>query len=332
VLLLTVAASVTTWLLCAMMLAMAPRDGVPLVVPGLALALSTTLLLVAGAWIVLRAKRALDEAARQVGKLGPQDLTQVSVQRAPEELTPMLAALNDLLGRLASTLASERHFASAAAHELRTPLAAIKIQAQVALHAKGRGEQTEALNRLVASIDQASQMVDQLLTLARIDGMAALQAKLEQQRLDAVAARVIADLRPLAARRGQVIADRLAKADVDGLEFGIAMLLRNLVDNAARYGPDGGTIRISTGTEEGQGYVVVEDQGPGIPPEKQHRVFERFYRLPSNAGSEGCGIGLSIVQAVARLHRARIELGRSDLGGLRVSVRFPVADKAGAAG
>ena len=168
-------------------------------------------------------------------------------------------------------------------------------------------------------------MIDQLLTMSRLDGLIALRAQAVRLQLDAVSAHVIDEIRPLAARRQQTIVEDLGGADIEGLEFGVAVLLRNLIDNAVRYGPAGGTIRVSTGTEQGRCFVRVEDAGPGIAPEQRQRVFERFYRLPSNSMVEGCGIGLSIVQTVAELHHARIELDRSSLGGLCVTVLFPIS-------
>jgi signal transduction histidine kinase len=152
--------------------------------------------------------------------------------------------------------------------------------------------------------------------------MAVLRMHAVRLQLASIASQVIEDLRPIAARRGQGIECRLAAAPIDGLEFAVGVLLRNLIDNAMRYGPDSGTVRVSTASEpSGAVLLQVEDSGPGIAPADHERVFQRFQRLASD--EEGCGIGLSIVRAVVDLHRAGVELGRSDLGGLRVTVRFP---------
>ncbi len=296
-----------------------------LVIP---LVLSLALLVGVSTWLVRRATRALGESARQVTQRSPNDLRPLAVADPPQELTPIVAAVNSLFARIENALATERRFTSAAAHELRTPLAAIKIQAQVALLTRADGDRRQALERLMLSIDGAAHMIDQLLTMSRLDGLIALRAQAVRLQLDAVSAHVIDEMRPLAARRQQSIIEDLSAADIEGLEFGVAVLLRNLIDNAARYGPNAGTIRVSTGMEQGMCFVRVEDAGPGIAPEQRQRVFERFYRLPSNAMVEGCGIGLSIVQTVAELHHARIELDRSSLGGLRVTVLFPAAGEA----
>jgi signal transduction histidine kinase len=285
--------------------------------------LSLALLIGVSALLVGRATRALRESAREVTQRSPDDLRPLAVAGPPEELTPIIAAINSLFARIENALAAERRFTSAAAHELRTPLAAIKIQAQVAMLTRTDSERKVELERLMATINNAAHMIDQLLTMSRIDGLIALRAQSARLQLDAVAAHVIDELRAVAARREQVFEENLAAADIEGLEFGVAVLLRNLIDNALRYSPQGGRIRLSTGMQGDYCFASVEDTGPGIPPEQRKRVFERFYRLPSNAGVEGCGIGLSIVQAVVEMHHAQIELDRSELGGLRVTVRFP---------
>jgi signal transduction histidine kinase len=294
---------------------------------GIPLLLSLAILIGVSAWLVRRATRALGESARQVTQRSPDDLRPLAVAYPPEELTPIVAAVNSLFARIENALAAERRFTSAAAHELRTPLAAIKIQAQVALLTRTEEDRRQALERLLPSIDAAAHMIDQLLTMSRIDGLIALRAQATRLQLDSVAAHVIDEMRPLAGRRNQRIVEELQAADIDGLEFGVAVLLRNLLDNAVRYGPTGGTIRVRTGMDAGHCFASVEDAGPGIAPEQRKRVFERFYRLAGNEAADGCGIGLSIVQAVVEMHRARIELDRSEeLGGLRVVVRFAAAD------
>jgi len=299
---------------------------------GIPLALSLVVLIGVGAWIGRRTTQALSDSARQVTQRSPNDLRPLAVERPPDELTPIIAAVNSLFARIENAIATERRFTQAAAHELRTPLASIKIQAQVAILTKDMAERHQSLRRLMASIDGASHMVDQLLTMSRIDGLIALKTQAVRLQLDSVAAHVIDEIRPIAARRSQVIRESLQAADIDGLEFGVAVLLRNLLDNALRYGPEGGTVRISTGASAGRCHVRVEDDGPGIPPEQRQRAFERFYRVPGNSGVDGCGIGLSIVQAVVDLHHATIELDESDLGGLRATVYFPAATIAPEAG
>jgi len=283
--------------------------------------LSLAALLVIDAWMIRRATGALQESARQLTQRSPSDLRPLEVTSPPSEVQPLVNEINALFRRFASALETERRFTSAAAHELRTPLAAVKVHAQVAQLTRTAPERKKALEQLVVAIDRASHMVDQLLTLSRLDGLLALRAGASPLRLDVIAGHVIDEVRPLLGRRGQRIEADLSPCEIDGLEFGVASLLRNLIDNAMRYGPAGREIRVTVGPRDGHRLAVVEDAGPGIPAEERGRVFERFYRLYSD--TEGCGIGLSIVRTVADVHQARIDLDQSALGGLRVSVSFP---------
>jgi two-component system, OmpR family, sensor histidine kinase QseC len=244
------------------------------------------------------------------------------VSSPPREIQPLVKEINALFRRFANALENERRFTSAAAHELRTPLAAVKVHAQVAQLTRTAGERKQALQQLLLAIDRASHMVDQLLTLSRLDGMIALRTGRAPLRLDLIAGHVIDEVRPLLDRRHQRIEASLSACEIAGMEFGVASLLRNLVDNAMRYGPPASEIRVTVRPEDGHGLAIVEDAGPGIPLEERDRVFERFYRL-YNEG-DGCGIGLSIVRTVAEVHQASIDLDKSDLGGLRVRVAFPM--------
>jgi two-component system, OmpR family, sensor histidine kinase QseC len=282
---------------------------------------SLAALLAIDAWMIRRATRSLQDSAAQLTQRSPNDLRPIEIGSPPREVLPLVNAINALFRRFQQALENERRFTSAAAHELRTPLAAVKVHAQVAQLTRTAAERKDALARLLVAIDRASRMIDQLLTLSRLEGMVALHSEAAPLQLDLVAAHVIDELRPLLARRGQSIDARLSPCAIDGMEFGVASLLRNLIDNALRYGPQGSSIRVTVGPRDGQCVATVEDAGPGIPPEERERVFERFHRLASD--SEGSGIGLSIVRAVAEVHHAGIDLGQSDLGGLRISVAFP---------
>lgn len=275
-----------------------------------------------GAWMVRAATGSLDESALQLRQRSPDDLRPLPLARLPLELMPIVAAINTLFSRIENALAIERSFTAAAAHELRTPLANIKIQAQVASRTHDEVVRQQVLARLASSIDRTSHMVDQLLTMSRIDGLIALRAQAVRLQLDAVAAHVIDEMRSSADRRSQTIVEEFGAADVEATEFGVAVLVRNLLDNAIRYTPVAGTIRIRTGTREGWGFLAVDDSGPGIPESQRQQVFERFFRLP-DSGADGCGIGLSIVRAVVEMHGAAIALAQSDLGGLRILVEFP---------
>ena len=282
---------------------------------------SLATLMAIDAWMIRRAMRALQDSAAQLTQRSPDDLRPIEVSAPPRELQPLVREINSLFRRFANALQNERRFTSAAAHELRTPLAAVKVHAQVAQLTRTAADRKKALEQLLTAIDRASHMVDQLLTLSRLDGMIALHTGASPLRLDLIAGHVIDEVRPLLDRRSQRIEANLTPCEIEGMEFGVASLLRNLIDNAMRYGPPSREIRVTVRPDEGRGVAIVEDAGPGIPEEERERVFERFYRLYND--SDGCGIGLSIVRTVAETHRARIDLDKSDLGGLCVRVAFP---------
>lgn len=166
-------------------------------------------------------------------------------------------------------------------------------------------------------------MVDQLLALARLDSLAASPQLQVPLSLDTLTELVLQDFGPALSLRGIRLHKLLQPAPIKGMEFGIAVLLRNLIDNAMRYGPAQGDIRIQSGRDDDRSFVQVEDSGPGVSEEERGRIFELFYRGAESRTVDGCGIGLSIVQAVARLHQANIRLDTSSLGGLSVRVDFP---------
>src|SRR5258706_10558670 len=166
-------------------------------------------------------------------------------------------------------------------------------------------------------------MVDQLLTLARLDRLAATTALYGSILLEQGARDGIDELEPLLKERTVQVTADLQPAPLVGMEFGVAVLLRNLIDNAVRHSPAGGEIRVATGqSAEGRSFAIVEDAGPGIPVAERQQVFDLFYRVAGSA-SDGCGIGLTIVRGVARVHQAEITLSDSSLGGLRAAAYFP---------
>jgi len=284
--------------------------------------ISLGLLLVLNWWLFRRATQALKESATQLVDRSPNDLRPIQVGHPPIELEPLITSMNGLFERFRTALAAERRLASSAAHELRTPLAAVKVQAQVAIRARTRNESRIALAHLTTSIDRASRMVDQLLSLARLDSLAASPQLQVPLCLSELTELVLQDLEPALRQRGLHLRKSLLPARIKGMEFGIAILLRNLIDNAMRYGPAEGDLHISTGQTADRSFVQVDDAGPGVAAEERDRIFELFYRGAESRSIDGCGIGLSIVQAVARLHRADIHLDTSSLGGLSVRVTF----------
>jgi signal transduction histidine kinase len=284
-------------------------------------ATSIVLLLLFNRWFLRTAFRAIEHSASQLVDRSPNDLRQVECDDPPSELEPLLDSINALFQRIERTLDSERNFTAHAAHELRTPLAAIRMQAQVAGRARSQQEAQVALKALLVCVDRAARMIDQLLTLARVEGALLKAATFMTVRLDRVVEQVAHDLRPALDAAGVQLELQLAPVDLAGVETGLLALVRNLVDNAIHHASDGKRVRVETIDRGREAVLIVDDAGPGIPPEDRERVFERFYRLPES-GADGCGVGLSIVRCVAELHHATTAIEASPLGGLRVTVTF----------
>ena len=274
-------------------------------------------------WFVGRGLQPLRDISREVGSRAANRLDALKMDDVPAEVAPLALALNDLFAQLTHAFESERRFTADAAHELRTPLAALKVQAQVALRAGDDAERQDALEKVLLGVDRATHLITQLLTLARVDPESASATHQPFSLLD-IAAKTIEELRPMAQARQ--IALHLQGEDVHilGDAGQVAVLLRNLLDNALRYTPQGGSVEMAIHAGDGV-MLEVADSGPGIPQEQRERVLERFYRIPGNT-QPGSGLGLSIVRRIAELHGAQLELGTSTSGGLRVRVKFPHDD------
>lgn len=280
------------------------------------------LLALATWWAVRRGVAPLRELGRRLARRDPRALDAVSMPGAPGEMQPMLDALNRLFGRIRDVLDSERRFTADAAHELRTPIAAIKAQAQVALAEIDRGLREHALRAVLEGCDRAAHLVDQLLLLARLEaGALAERAPVE---LVALAQQVVAELAPRSIEKRQRLElDAGAPCVVSGNRPLLAVLIRNLVDNAVRYSPAGSKIVISVARADGHVSMNVEDGGSGLSDEQTQRLGERFFRGQGNLQT-GSGLGWSIVRRIAGAHGAVIDVGRSrGLGGLRVEIGFP---------
>jgi signal transduction histidine kinase len=269
----------------------------------------------------------LHAATRQVARRGPADLRAVALDGQPAELTPLLAAINELLQRLDTALSSERDFVAAAAHELRTPLAGLRAHAQLAAHPRS-GPQTrqDALQAVQGGVDHAAHLVDQLLDLACSDALAGNPARIssERRKVDIlrVYASVLGELEPLMAERELRLTQRFEVSQLFGSEFGIGLILRNLLANAVAHAPRGGEVALGTRQDGADTVLWVHDSGGGIAGPERERVFERFYR-GRDVNRPGSGLGLSIVKALADAHGARVTLSDSALGGLAVEVAFP---------
>ena len=278
-------------------------------------------------WLIERSLRPLARVARQVREQDADALVPLPGSDLPDEVAPLVAALNALLDRLALAWAGQRAFVADAAHELRSPLTALKLQVQVLRRTPDDAGRQAALDALVAGVDRASRLVEQLLTLARSEPGAPAAARVPVA-LAPLLRQVLAEsAAPLATARGSRIeldADDSLQITAD--PAALTVLVRNLVDNALRYTPAGGQVNLTASAGLAGPLLTVDDNGPGIAPADRDRVFERFVRGGGAADSTGSGLGLAIVRAIAHRHGASVSLGESPLGGLRVSLQFGVAE------
>ena len=274
-------------------------------------------------WLaVSRGLRPLASLTREVALRKPDNLAPLPVGAAPAEVLPLIDRLNHLFERIAASIQNERRFTADAAHELRTPVAAIKAQAQVARGAQDTTARMHALDSVILGCDRAAHLIEQLLTLARLDSLQ--KFALESCELQTLAVEVIAEMTPLARQKNvQLDLAEGEAATVQALPGLLRILLRNLIDNAVRYTPAGTQIQVRVDHADGLPRITVSDNGPGIPDEERDKVLERFYR-PLGTGEQGSGLGLSIVQRIAAIHGATLQLAAGEAGrGLRVSIVFP---------
>jgi two-component system sensor histidine kinase QseC len=283
--------------------------------------LALPLLAVTTAWAIRRGLRPLKQLGRSLAARAPDELDAVAIDPAPAEVRPLVDALNLLLSRMRDLLEAERRFTADAAHELRTPVAAIRAQAQAALTVPGDEARRHALDATVAGCDRAARLIDQLLLLARLESGS--RPEFVTVDLARQARQVLADAAPAALAKGQRLEFHVRGAcSLQGSSMLVSAMARNLVDNAIRYSPHEAIIEVSASLDDGRAMLAVEDSGPGMPEAGLRRLGDRFFR---GGGSEasGSGLGWSIIGRIAELHRSEVTIDRSpSLGGLRVRVRF----------
>jgi two-component system sensor histidine kinase QseC len=301
---------------------LAREMGLSLLLPAM---LALPLMALAVWWGVGRSLRPVDDVARQVGALDAQALVPLGESAPlPSEIAPLRAALNALIRRVTEAFENERRFTADAAHELRTPLAALKVQAQVALRAQAADSRQHALAQVIAGVDRMTHLVEQLLTLARVDPASQGSAPL----LDpaAIVTAVCAELLPQAQRQGQtLVVDAAPGCSVAVTAAWLQVAVRNLVDNALRYAGAGARIEVRLNCSEATCAISVADNGPGVAAPLRSQLSARFVR--GEIEGDGCGLGLSIVARIAALSHARLELDdglpRADGGhGLAATLRF----------
>ncbi len=288
----------------------------------LPLLLSLPLIALAVWWSVALATRSLRRISHEIGQRDPERLSPLDPAEVPQEARGLVDAINGLLQRLDVALVRERNFVADAAHELRTPISALKIHADNAQHARDDREREASQQLLAASVQRVERLVAQLLSLSRAESTARAPASARLD-LSALAGVEIDAARPLLDAKGQVLHADLQPVQVSGDEIALGLLVRNLVENASRYTPVGASIEVLTGQSDGRAFLVVDDSGPGIPDEDHARVFDRFYRRLGSP-HEGSGLGLAIVKEVVTAHAGTIRLAPSSRwGGLSVRVELP---------
>ena len=274
-------------------------------------------------WVVSRSLAPVARVRSQMAQRRADELSPLSEVGLPDEIRPLIQELNLLLERVRQAFDTQKVFVADAAHEMRSPLAALKIQLQGLQRAGDDAARELGIRRLAAGIDRAAHLVDQLLVLARQEARVATGVDFAAVDLAQVAILSVEDtLFAAQNRRIDLGVHRAETAVVSGHAEALRILARNLLDNAVKYTPEGGTVDLNVQATADGIVLSVEDSGPGIAEADRGRVLDRFYRA-SGASATGSGLGLAIVNAIANLHQATVRLDQSArLGGLRVQVIF----------
>jgi two-component system sensor histidine kinase TctE len=272
--------------------------------------------------------RALTSVRTEIENRSHVDLSPIRETNTPYEVRPLVRAMNDLLSRLSAALAAQQRFIADAAHQLRTPVAALKTQAELAVRQVRDGEAQATLQQLHTAADHAARLVNQLLTLARAEPGSHRSVMRERVNLAALARETTGEWVPRSLNRRIDLGfdDTSTDSTISADPFLVRELLNNLIDNAINYTPAGGHITVRVTTDDDKLSLEVEDNGCGIHEDERERVFERFYR--SAGGSpEGCGLGLAIVREIAQGHGATATiLSGANHRGTRVVIEFPSPD------
>lgn len=280
-----------------------------------------------GLVLLMRSRfRPLQRLASSIAQRSPDRLDPITLEAVPREVQPIIEQINRLMRRVSDSIEQERRFTADAAHEIRTPLAVIRTYAQVAEAATEPEERMRALTSVVQASDRATHLLGQLLTMARLDNDA-MTKQFVRCNLRKVAVDVIADITPHAmAKNVECMLDEGQASWIRGEPALLAVLLRNLIDNAIRYSPRDTFVAVTIKQTDGRVRLTVSDQGPGIPVAERERVLSRFTRLSGNS-APGSGLGLSIALRIAQIHSATLKLqdGAGEYG-LSACVEFPAAE------
>ncbi|WP_349431887.1 ATP-binding protein [Methylomarinum sp. Ch1-1] len=274
-------------------------------------------------FIVSHTLAPLNHLTKQLAKREAGYLKPLPINDLPEEIIPVVKELNTLFVQLEQAFENERNFTSDASHELRTPLAGLLTQVQVAQKTQDESVRTQALNKAQQAVQRMTRMVQQLLTLSRIQSQ---NEKMDQAviNINQEIVNLISEIEPLAHRKNIDIEYQSAETlNISGNQQLIDILIRNLIENALKYSPQNGKVKIRSMREKNQLWLSVEDNGPGIKEKDRKRLTRRFFRSVETASTtEGSGLGLSIVQRIATLHDAEIHFSKSSMGGLLVLLIF----------
>jgi two-component system sensor histidine kinase TctE len=271
-----------------------------------------------------RGLRPLNRLQRMIEKRRPTDLSPIEVRRAPEELRPLISALNEMMLRLELNLVAQQRFIADAAHQMRTPLTGLKSQAELALLENDPAQIRVCMEQIFVSATRSAHLINQLLALARAEASTEQVHVVERLELNGLVEQLVIDWVPAARLRRIDIGFERAHVllHVDGNSVLLIEMFKNLIDNAIKYTPLGGVVTVRLRADI-RAVFEVEDSGPGVPAEDRQRVFERFYRVLGTQ-VEGSGLGLPIVREIAELHRAEVELlDAHGASGLLVRVAFP---------
>ena len=270
---------------------------------------------------VRAALRPLHDLGLRVAERRAESLESLPTVNIPREVQPLVEELNALFARVQAALENERRFTADAAHELRTPVAAIRAHAQAAMGTTDVDARREGLQATLEGCDRATHLIEQLLTLARFETSAS--APPESVDLDELARGVTAELAPQAiAKQQRIEMKSTGPCRINTQPALLRVLLRNLLDNAIRYSPKGASIRLTL-RRNGEPSIQVEDSGPGLSADQQSKLGERFFRV-LGSGESGCGLGWSIVRRIAQTLQLKLITGRSaELGGFQATVKWP---------
>jgi two-component system, OmpR family, sensor histidine kinase TctE len=267
--------------------------------------------------------RPIKKLREEIGRRSPLDLRPIDESFVPREIAPVVVTLNRLFAMLSTQAQAQRQFIANTAHQLRTPITGMQAQLELLAAEPAAAPIKHRLATLQEAIRRLSHSANQLLSLARADPTVNITAKNERVALDAIVGEVVAKFFDRALAQEIDLGVEVQPVSMTADSSLLDDLLSNLLDNALKYTPSGGTVTVSAGQRHGKPFIAVEDSGRGIPPSERQRVRQRFYRLPDSPG-HGSGLGLAIVEEIARLYEGTLIIDTGSAGiGTRVSVEFP---------